>query len=300
MRRRHAAMLAAVVALAGCGESGEGGGRPEVVATTTHAGDIVRAVAGDRVGVHTLLRANSDPHDYEPRPSDLRAVGDADLVVRSGGEVDDWLGDVLDEAGGDAPSVTLMDTVRRRGDDPHWWQDPRNVRRVVPAVRAALGRADPGGRAEFARRARAYDKRLGALDAGIARCVASVPRVRRKIVTTHDSLAYFARRYDIRVVGALIPSQSTQAQPSARDVDRLVRQIRRERVAAIFPESALHPKLERAVARESGARVGGRLWADALGPPGSAGDTYPRATAANARALVQGMSGGARTCGLAV
>jgi ABC-type Zn uptake system ZnuABC Zn-binding protein ZnuA len=302
MRRVALLLVAAGVALAACGGSEGGGGRPAVVATTTQVGDLVRAVGGHRIDVHTILRPNSDPHDYEPRPSDLRAVSRADLVVRSGGEVDDWLGGVLRGAGSHAPELDLIDHVRteRLGGrlDPHWWQDPRNAERAVGAIRAALVRADPGGRSAFRRRAAAYLVRLRALDRGIARCMAALPPARRKIVTTHDALGYFAHRYGVTVVGALIPSLSTQAQPSARAVERLVRQIRREKVAAIFPESALNPKLERAVARETGARVGGRLWADALGPPGSGGDTYLRASASNARALVEGMSAGRSSCRL--
>jgi zinc/manganese transport system substrate-binding protein len=295
------ALLVSAIVAVGCGSTGGGGGgRPVVVATTTQVGDFAHAIGGDRVEVRTLLRANADPHEYEPRPSDVRTVSEADLVLRSGGDVDDWLGGVLRSAGGHAPSLTLIDRVpQQRLDgklDPHWWQNPRDVALTVPAVRDALTRVDPGGRAEFRRRAADYSRRLAALDSGIARCVASVPPAQRKIVTTHDALGYFAKRYGVSVVGALIPSLSTQAQPSARDIQRLVGQIRREHVKAIFPESSINPKLERAVARETGARTGGHLWADALGPPGSSGDTYLHSMASNARSLVEGMSGGTRSC----
>jgi ABC-type Zn uptake system ZnuABC Zn-binding protein ZnuA len=300
MRAIALLVLAAAVAVAGCSQ--QGGGPPAVVVTTTQAGDLTRALAGPGVRVHTILRPNADPHEYEPRPSDVRAISEARLVVRSGGAVDDWLGGVLRQAGRGATTLNLIDHVRTRrlgGDvDPHWWQDPRNVERALPVLGGALARADPRARAGIRRRTAAYLRRLRALDAGIARCVAAVPPARRKIVTTHDALGYFASRYGVKVVGALIPSLSTQAQPSAREIERLVRQIRREKVTAIFPESALNPKLERAVARETGARIGGRRWADALGPPGSGGDTYLRASAANARALVAGMSGGSRSCRL--
>jgi ABC-type Zn uptake system ZnuABC Zn-binding protein ZnuA len=115
-------------------------------------------------------------------------------------------------------------------------------------------------------------------------------------VTTHDSLGYFARRYGVEVVGELIPSRSTQAQASARDVDRLVRRLRREGVKALFPESALNPKLERAVARDAGVEVGKTLFADALGGEGSGAETYLAAFAHNAAALVEGMTGGERSC----
>jgi zinc/manganese transport system substrate-binding protein len=304
VRRTALLLLLLSLAVAGCGTSSAGsGGRAVVVATTTQVGDFARVIGGDQVEVRTLLRANADPHEFEPRPSDVRTVGEADLVLRSGGDVDDWLDRVLSDAGGHAARLTLIDRVpEQRVDgklDPHWWQNPRNVALVVPAIRDALTRVDPGGRAEFGRRAAAYSRRLAALDRGIARCVAGVPPAQRKIVTTHDALGYFARRYGVKVVGALIPSLSTQAQPSARDIERLVSQIRREHVKAIFPESSINPKLERAVARETGARTGGHLWADALGPPGSSGNTYLHSMAANARSLVEGMSGGTRTCRLA-
>ena len=117
-------------------------------------------------------------------------------------------------------------------------------------------------------------------------------------MTDHLALGYFARRYGIEVVGAVIPSLSTQAQASAGDVDRLVEQIRREGVEAVFPESSVNPDIERAIAREAGARIGDPLYADSLGPEGSAGETYAGALAADAEALVRGMSGGRVDCRL--
>ena len=134
------------------------------------------------------------------------------------------------------------------------------------------------------------------MDRSIAACVAKVPPAQRKLVTTHDAFGYYARRYDIEVVGALIPSLSTQAQPSGRDIQRLVDQIRAERVKAIFPETALNPRLERAVSREAGVRAAPRLWADTLGPPGSPAGTYLGSLASNTATLVDGMSGGRVRC----
>ena len=295
---RLAPVLLAAVLVGGCGgDDGSSGGR-SVVATTTQVADLVREVGGARVDVHGVLRPGGDPHDYEPRPSDVAAVTRADVVFRSGGEVDEWLGEVVENAGGDAEVVTLLDSVARRGDDPHWWQDPRNAVRAVEAIRARLARVDPGGRAAYARNAARVTRALRGLDRGIAACVAKVPERERRIVTTHDSLGYFARRYGIEVVGAVIPSLSTQAQASAGDVEELVAQIRRERVRAVFPESAVNPDIERAIANESGASVGDPLYADSLGPEGSDGETYLGALAADAGALVRGMSGGRVDCRL--
>ncbi len=299
--RRSAALTAAALgALAiGCGsDGGSGTGEPEpsVIATTTHVADLVRNVAGSHADVKQLLQANSDPHDYEPRPSDARAVAEADLLFRSGGELDEWLGDLLESSGADAEVVTLIDAVRRRGGDPHWWQDPRNALMAVLAIRDALSRADPAGRGAYERNARAYARRLRRLDRSVARCIRALPASERRLVTTHDALGYFADRYGLKLVGALIPSLSTEAQPSAGDTAELVEQIRDQGVNAVFPESSLNPRLERAVSREAGVEVGGRLWADTLGPEGSKGETYIASIASNTEALVKGLSGGRRSC----
>ena len=301
MRSALAALLAvlALVAVA-CGDDSGSRDGVTVVATTTEVADLARQVGGSRVNVEGMLRPGGDPHDYEPRPSDVAAVADATVVFRSGGEVDQWLNDVIDNAGGDADVVSLIDSVKRLDDDPHWWQDATNGVRAVEAIRAELTKADPAGRATFARNAQRTIGTLERLDRQITACVDRVPPAKRKIVTTHDALGYFARRYGVEVVGAVIPSLSTQAQASAGDVQQLVEQIRREDVEAIFPESSVNPDIERAIAREAGASIGDSLYADSLGPKGSPGETYTGALAADAAALVRGMSGGRVNCDAAL
>ncbi len=269
-----------------------------MVATTTQVGDLARAVGGPRVDVRQILAPNSDPHEYEPRPSDARDAERAKVVLRSGGGVDAWLSGVLGAGGSDTRAVDLSKAVRTRGDDPHWWQDPRNARLAVAAIRDALVRADPGGRAGYRRRAAAYSARLGRLDRSVAACVRRVPPSARKLVTSHDALGYYAARYGIRLVGTVIPSLSSQAQPSSKGIRTLVGRIRALKVRAIFPESSLNPKLERAVSRESGATVGGALWADSLGPRGSSGVTYIGSIASNTRTIVAGLTGGRVGCRL--
>jgi zinc/manganese transport system substrate-binding protein len=296
--------LATSIATAGCGNdrgSGSADGRKvEVVATTTQVANLVHNVGRERVDVHQILQPNSDPHGYEPRPSDAKAVADARAIFRSGGDVDDWMGDVIDNAGGDAPQLTLIDglATRRLEDeaDPHWWQNPRNAERAVRAIRDELVKVDPDGRASYERAARRYLGRLVRLDRQTAACIGRLPVTRRKLVTSHDALGYYADRYGLEVIGAVIPSLSSQAQPSAKDVQRLVDQIRSTGVKAIFPESSINPKLERAVARESGAETGSPLWTDSLGPSGSSGATYLDSIAFNTAAIVKGLSGGTIVC----
>jgi zinc/manganese transport system substrate-binding protein len=296
VRRLPPLLVLLLVFVLGCGTSGHSDADVTAVATTTQLADFVHNVGGARVSVDSILRPNSDPHEYEPRPSDATAIAKADIVFRSGGDLDQWLDQVVDSAGGDAQQVTLIDSVKREGDDPHWWQNPRNAILAVAAIRDALIKVDPGGRAGYERRAAAYTVKLRRLDADVQRCIDQVPPDKRKLVTTHDALGYFADRYGIEVIGAVIPSLSTQAQPSAKDVQKLVDQIKSEGVEAIFPEASLSKKLEQAISREAGAKVGGQLWADTLGPKGSSGATYLGAIRANAATLADGMSGGSVTC----
>jgi ABC-type Zn uptake system ZnuABC Zn-binding protein ZnuA len=243
-----------------------------------------------------LLAPNADPHEFEVRPDDVKALADADLIVRSGGDLDDWLDGAIDSSGSDAPAITLADHVERIDGDPHWWQDPRNAIAAVAALRDALAQADPAGADAYRRNAAAYTRELRRLDAAVRACIDRVPVAQRTLVTTHDALGYYARRYGIRVVGAVIPSRSTVAQPSAGDVDALVDTIRREGVRAVFAESSVNPDVEAAIARAAGAKVGRALWADTLGPAGSDGATYLQSIASNTATLVDGFTGGRVTC----
>jgi ABC-type Zn uptake system ZnuABC Zn-binding protein ZnuA len=154
----------------------------------------------------------------------------------------------------------------------------------------------PNDKQAFDRRAAAYVARIDALDMKIGRCFASVPAAQRKLVTSHDAFNYFAKRYGIQVVGAIIPSQSTEAQPSAGDVAKLVSQVRREHVRAVFLESSVSPKLAKAVAAQTGAIGNLQLYGDTLGPKGSLGATYLGMEHANADAMMRGFTGGKRGC----
>jgi ABC-type Zn uptake system ZnuABC Zn-binding protein ZnuA len=260
-----------------------------VVATTTQAADLARQVAGDRVRVVGLLAPNADPHEHEVRPGDVAAVRAARVLVRSGGEVDAWIEDVADAAGGDAREVDLLAAVGGTRDDPHWWQDPRNAARAVEAIRAALTAADPGGAAIYARNARAYERRLRAADRAVARCWSGVPAAQRQLVTTHDSYGYYARRYGLTVRGSVLDSLSSRGQPSASALADLIDDLRARHVRAIFTERALNASVEEAVAREAGTRVA-TLQGDALGR----GQTYMESLAADTRALTLGLTG--RAC----
>jgi ABC-type Zn uptake system ZnuABC Zn-binding protein ZnuA/ABC-type Mn2+/Zn2+ transport system permease subunit len=305
-----AATLAAAILLAGCGGSGGGSdGKLAVVATTTQIGDWVGEVGGDAVAVDQVLQPNTDPHEYEPRPSDVAAAADAGVVFARGDNLDSWIDQIVSDSGSDAEVVDLGAGVPERlpGEssgaeaskyDPHWWHDPRNAAAAVREIARRLSIADPPHRRLFQRNARGYLRRLGRLEAGIANCFDQVPVARRKLVTDHDAFGYFADRFGIDVVGAVIPSQTTQAQPSAKDVSELIDLIERERVQAVFPESSLSAKVADAIARQTGASADYELYGDTLGPEDSDGATYLQMEAANAEAMVRGFSDGRLGCRL--
>lgn len=314
-RRALAVVVAAaglvVAALAGCGGAGGAAsdGRLDVVATTPVVADLARQVGGGEVDVTQLLQPNSDPHEYEPRPSDVTKTADAALVVQSGFDMDRWMGQVIKQSGRHPAVVDLSAGLPTKlpgqstGDeaspvDPHWWHDPENAIAAVGELERALVAADPGHAAAFRANAAAFTARLRALEAQTRSCLDAVPAAQRKLVTDHDALNYFAHRYGIAVVGAVIPSQTTQAQTSAADVAALVKTIDAEGVRAIFPESAVNEKLAKAIAGQTGARIGAPLYADTLGPKGSAGATYLQAEAHNAAALAAGFSDGAVDCAI--
>ena len=289
-------LLLAVLApalLSACGDDGGTGGAPRVVATTTQAADLSRQVAGDRADVTSILKPNSDPHAYEPRAGDVKALARADVVVRSGGEVDEWLEEAQAGAGSDAPVLTLGEDTR---EEPHWWQDPRAALRAVAILRDGLTKADPAGKATYAANADRYSGELRRLDGTIARCVATIPRAKRKLVTTHDALGAYARRYGLEVIATVIPSRSTGGQASAGETAELVRTIQREQVPVVFAESSVRSDVERAIAREAGARVAPALWADSLGPKGSSGATYLSSMEANTHTIAAALGGDLKKC----
>jgi zinc/manganese transport system substrate-binding protein len=308
--RRGALVLAGAVSCAllaaGCG-SGSDSGKVSVVATTTQIGDFVHQVGGDAVDVHTILAPNTDPHDYEPRPDDVTSTADAKIIFVNGDNLDAWMDKVVDDSGTDAKVVDLGATlpVKLPGEssgpeasryDAHWWHDPRNAEAAVRQIATQLSAADPADRKTFEANAAAYEGQLHALDAGIGKCLDGIPATDRKLVTDHDAFNYFANRYGIHVVGAVIPSQTTQAQPNAQDLSNLVDLIKREGVKAIFPESSLSPKLAQTIASETGASSSYTLYGDTLGPADSSGDSYLHMEQANADAMAKGFTGG-RPCG---
>jgi ABC-type Zn uptake system ZnuABC Zn-binding protein ZnuA len=287
-----AALLAATTTLVGgCkGVSEPAGSRLRVVATTTQIGDFARRVGGDQVAVTQLLSPNTDPHEFEPSPKDVQAVAEASVVLEHGLGLDDWLDKVVANAGGSATRVvTTTDVSRRPGGDPHVWLDPDNAKAMVSTIEQALSAADPSEAAGYRDRAVAVRAEITALDVELAAKLRPIPPDRRKIVTDHDAFGYFAAHYEITVVGTTIPSLSTAAAPSAKQLTELSATIRRENVRVVYAEASIDPRVERALADEAGVRLGPPLYGDALGPADGPAGTYAGMMRTNMDAIVAGI-----------
>jgi ABC-type Zn uptake system ZnuABC Zn-binding protein ZnuA len=292
----------------GGGDEGQG---LRIVATTTQIGDFARNVAGEQVRLTVLLKPNQDAHDFEPEPSQIRALADADLVLRNGIGLDAFVSKAIE--GTDAEVVVVSDGVRLRageheeegdegeheedeaaheeaaGNDPHIWLSVANARVMVENVRQALREADPANAVVYDQNAQRYLAELDVLDASVRQQVASVPSGCRKLVTNHDVLGYYAAAYGLEVVGSVIPSATTEAQPSASDVAQIVERIRDEGVPAIFAEASVNPALVQQVGREAGVRVVDDLYGDSLGSSGSDGATYIEMMQSNTRKIVEAL-----------
>jgi ABC-type Zn uptake system ZnuABC Zn-binding protein ZnuA len=299
---RRLLLLAAAVAVlaAGCGGEGAqrsgGGDALRVVATTTQVQDFAKVVGGDRVQVSGVLRPGVDAHDYEPSPADLDAIARADVLVQNGVGLEEWLQDTVDSAGFQGKMVDASRGARLRsgeeGADPHIWQDPGNAKVMVANIERALAEARPADAAAFKANLDAYTAQLDALDASIAERIDGLAN--KRLVTNHDAFGYYIDRYGLEFVGSIIPSFDSSAELSARSVQELVAKIKATKVRAVFSETSLPARTAEAIGREAGVRVvagDGALYGDALGPPGSDGDTYLKMMEHNTRTIVAALSG---------
>jgi zinc/manganese transport system substrate-binding protein len=284
MHRRGFLSALTVVSLAAAG------GRPvpalaagplRVVASFSILGDLVRQVGGRAVSVETLVGPDEDVHVYEPRPRDLRVLMAAGLLVRNGLGLEGWMerltgaADFRGKVVVAAASVTPR-TMQADGGalttDPHAWQDPRNAVLYVRAIAAGLASADPANAALYRDAAERYAGRITQEDASIAAAMAAIPADRRRIITTHDAFGYYGARYGVEFLSA--EGISTEFEPSAKAIDTLVRQIKRERIHAVFIENMTSPRMAEMISRETGAVLGGTVYSDALSPANGPAATY--------------------------
>jgi len=302
--------VGAVLALAACGgtagdQAGAAvGGKLAVVATTPEVADFVRAVGADDVAVTQIIKPNVDPHDYEPTPADLRAIGAAKVVVKNGVGLEKWLDQTIESAGfGGSVVDSSQGVALRKGDpgdeemadgDPHIWHNPVNAKIMVSNIEKGLAAADPVHAATFAKNLAEYSARLDQLDSANQAAWAKVPVDQRKLVTNHDAFGYYVDRYQLDFIGSVIPSMDTSAELSARQLQNLVAKIKATGTRAIFTESSLPPKTAEAIAQQAGVEVVGgenALYGDSLGAPGTPQGSYLGAEQHNTETLVAALGG---------
>ncbi|MCS6849250.1 MAG: zinc ABC transporter substrate-binding protein [Anaerolineae bacterium] len=300
----------------------------KVLATFSIIADLVRNVVGDRVELITLVGPETDSHDYEPTPSDTAKVADAQLIFENGLMFESWLDRLYEASGSRAKRVVLSEGIDPRlfehthGEDehshehgadggkehshgeekagehahehgeydPHVWQDVRNAIQMVRNIAQALSEADSANADFYAANADAYIAQLEALDEEIVGLVEQIPEDRRKLVTSHEALGYFADRYGFKVIGAVLGTMSAEArEPSAQDFAKLAEAVKAEGVKVIFLENVTNPQAVERLAKEAGIEIGPSLYTDALGAPGTPGATYIDMMRFNARAIVEAL-----------
>jgi zinc/manganese transport system substrate-binding protein/manganese/iron transport system substrate-binding protein len=297
----------------GCASGDADSGKLSVVATTTQIGDFARQVGGDAIKLTVILQPNQDAHDFEARASQLRAISDADLVLRNGLHLDSFVTKATGQAKGITVVVTEGISIRTGGEegheeeadheeeaeheadpddregDPHVWMSVENAKAMVVSIRDALIEADDENAAMYRENAGRYLAELDSLDAEIRREVATIPAACRKLVTNHGVLGYYAEEYGLALVGSVIPGASSAAEPSAADVKDIVAKIGAEKVPTIFAEASINPDLIRQVGREAGVNVVDDLYGDSLGPKDSDGGTYLEMMRTNTEKIVAGL-----------
>jgi zinc/manganese transport system substrate-binding protein len=266
-----------------------------VIATFSIIGDVVKNIAGENVDLTVLVGPDGDAHEYEPVPADSVHISRADIIFENGLYLEHWLDKLYAASGSKARRIVVSQGVRLRvfennaqEIDPHAWQDVANVILYAQNVRDALIAFDPADKDRYKAHADDYIQKLKALDAWVRQQLDVIPADKRKLVTNHDALGYFARAYGFQVIGAVIPSATTEAaDPSAKQTVELLNIIKVNGVHAIFSENMANPKLAETLSKEAGVQVGPALYTDALGPLGSAGESYLKMMKHNVNILTE-------------
>jgi zinc/manganese transport system substrate-binding protein len=265
--------------------------RLSVVASFSILADLVKNVGGDKVDVTTLVGANGDVHVYAPAPSDAKKNADAKVLVVNGLGLEGWLPRLMQSAGSKATIVTASNGITPLSlgaeADPHAWQSVPNVKIYVGNIRDALIAADPADAATFRANAARYLSELDALDAEVRAAIAKIPPERRKVITTHKAFGYFAAAYGIAFLAPV--GVSTETEPSARDIALLIRQVKADKIPAVFLENLSDDRLIGRIAAETGAKAGGTLYSDSLTDEKGPAPTYIDLVRHNIKALTSAL-----------
>ena len=295
IRRQMLGVAAALIAFSIVGpHAAQAQDRLKVLATFSILGDFVIAVGGNRLDVTSLVGPNSDAHVYSPAPADARKVADAKVVVTNGLGFEGWMSRLVRASGTKAKVIETTSGIatRKLADghaDPHAWQSAEHGKIYVANIRDALVATDPPGRADYESNAAAYLAKLDALDRELKAAVASIPAERRRIISSHDAFGYLQQAYGIEFIAP--QGLSTESEASARDVARIITQIKREKIPAVVLENISDPRLLERIAKETGARLGGKLYSDALTDRNGDAPSYIDMMRHNMRQIVAALRG---------
>ncbi len=264
-----------------------------VASLSTITTDIAQGVGGDAIRLIPIMKPGIDPHDFEPAPLDVKQIESADLVLITGKGMEGYLTKLEEAVGSEAKFVDTGSTIPslrleeegRIVEDPHWWHSVENVKKAAILVRKQFTDADPANKALYEKNTAAYLAELSDLQKWARQEVAKLPREKRKLVTSHDAFQYFARDFGFRIYA--VEGVSSDDQPSSKKVTDLIKTIRTEGVKAVFFESIENPKVIGEITRETGAKVGGELYADGLGVKEAS--TYPDMMRYNITTLVESL-----------
>jgi zinc/manganese transport system substrate-binding protein len=276
----------------------EAGEKLDVAASTSIIGDVVSQIGGEHINLTVLMGPGQDPHNYEPAAANIAQLQQAAVLFMNGLDFEQRMLPTISSLQGEVPIVYVSDGVEtltgeeHGGINPHVWTDPSNVMIWASTIADTLAARDPGHAAEYRASADAYINELVNLDAAIRERVTTIPADQRKLVTNHDTMAYFAVRYGFEVIGTILPEGGEGAEPSAGELAALIQAIHESGVSALFIENTLSDSTAQIIAQE----VGGdlqilTLYTDSLGPAGSEADTYLKMMSANVNTIVQGLTG---------
>jgi zinc/manganese transport system substrate-binding protein len=295
MKVRFGSLLAAAILLVLSGGA-SAAGKVKAVASFSILGDMVAQVGGDRVDVVTLVGPNGDAHVFSPTPAHAKALASADVFFVNGLGFEGWIERLKRSSGFEGEVVVASDRVKpltmdgEGGEtvDPHGWQDLANGKIYVANIRDGLIAADPEGKSVYEANAAKYLDAIAEEDIAVRAALDALPAARRKIITSHDAFGYFGAAYGIEIIAP--QGVSTDSEASARDVAEIIRQIRQAKVPAVFIETITDLRLLDQIARETGAKIGGALYSDALSEPDGPAPTYLDMFRHNVEAITQALS----------
>ncbi len=282
-----------------------------VIASFSILGDMTKNVGGDRVAVTSMVGPNGDAHVYEPTPADAKALSQADLVIINGLGMEGWMERLIKTSGYKGPVVVATKGIKpleasaeeehekpgakhehkhEHKIDPHAWQNLANGQIYVDNIAAGLSQVDPAGASVYKASAAAYKAKLADLDKWVKTEFSTIPKPKRRIITSHDAFGYLGAAYGITILSPM--GVSTESEPSAGGVAKLIQQIRKEKIKAVFIENVSDPRLVEQISKESGVKLGGELYSDALSKPEGPAPTYIDMFKNNVTKMVAAMRNG--------